>query len=162
MVVLPITLAAIFFLLFAAFDSPRLATLILLNVPFAAVGGLFALPLAGLTLSVSALVGFIALFGVSVQNGVLLVERIRELRRTGKAPAEAVTEGALTRFRPVLMTAAMAAFGLLPAALSRAVGAETQRPFAVVIIGGLVTATLLTLFVLPVLYELFEREEEEY
>jgi len=162
MVVLPITLAAIFFLLFAAFDSPRLATLILLNVPFATVGGLFALPLAGLTLSVSALVGFIALFGVSVQNGVLLVERIRELRRTGKALAEAVTEGALTRFRPVLMTAAMAAFGLLPAALSHAVGAETQRPFAVVIIGGLVTATLLTLFILPVLYELFEREEEEY
>jgi cobalt-zinc-cadmium resistance protein CzcA len=162
MVVLPITLAAIFFLLFAAFDSPRLATLILLNVPFAAVGGLFALPLAGLTLSVSALVGFIALFGVSVQNGVLLVERIRELRRTGRGLADAITEGALTRFRPVLMTAAMAAFGLLPAALSHAVGAETQRPFAVVIIGGLVTATLLTLFVLPVLYELFEREEEEY
>jgi cobalt-zinc-cadmium resistance protein CzcA len=161
-IVLPVTLAAIFFLLFAAFDSPRLATLILLNVPFAAVGGLFALPLAGLTLSVSALVGFIALFGVSVQNGVLLVERIRELRRTGRSLADAVTEGALTRFRPVLMTAAMAAFGLLPAALSHAVGAETQRPFAVVIIGGLVTATLLTLFILPVLYELFEREEEEY
>ena len=162
MVVLPITLAAIFFLLFAAFDSPRLAALILLNVPFAAVGGLFALPLAGLTLSVSALVGFIALFGVSVQNGVLLVERIRELRRTGKSPVEAVAEGALSRFRPVLMTATMAAFGLLPAALSHAVGAETQRPFAVVIIGGLVTATLLSLFVLPALYELFEREEEEY
>jgi cobalt-zinc-cadmium resistance protein CzcA len=162
MVVLPITLAAIFFLLFAAFDSPRLATLILLNVPFAAVGGLFALPLAGLTLSVSALVGFIALFGVSVQNGVLLVERIRDLRRAGRTLLDAVTEGALTRFRPVLMTATMAAFGLLPAALSHAVGAETQRPFAVVIIGGLVTATLLTLFVLPVLYELFERDEEEY
>ena len=162
MVVLPITLAAIFFLLFAAFDSPRLATLILLNVPFAAVGGLFALPLAGLTLSVSALVGFIALFGVSVQNGVLLVERIRDLRRAGRTLLDAITEGALTRFRPVLMTAAMAAFGLLPAALSHAVGAETQRPFAVVIIGGLVTATLLTLFVLPALYELFERDEEEY
>jgi cobalt-zinc-cadmium resistance protein CzcA len=162
MVVLPITLAAIFFLLFAAFDSPRLATLILLNVPFAAVGGLFALPLAGLTLSVSALVGFIALFGVSVQNGVLLVERIRDLRRAGRTLFDAVTEGALTRFRPVLMTATMAAFGLLPAALSHEVGAETQRPFAVVIIGGLVTATLLTLFVLPVLYDLFERDEEEY
>ena len=162
MVVLPITIAAIFFLLFAAFDSPRLATLILLNVPFAAVGGLFALPLAGLTLSVSALVGFIALFGVSVQNGVLLVERIRDLRRAGRTLFDAVTQGARTRFRPVLMTAAMAAFGLLPAALSHEVGAETQRPFAVVIIGGLVTATLLTLFVLPVLYDLFEREEEEY
>ena len=162
MVVLPMTLAAIFFLLFAAFDSPRLATLILLNVPFAAVGGLFALPLAGLTLSVSALVGFIALFGVSIQNGVLLVERIRDLRREGKHLEDAVTGGAVSRFRPVLMTAAMAAFGLLPAALSHAVGAETQRPFAVVIIGGLVTATLLTLFVLPALYELFEGEEEEY
>ena len=162
MVVIPITLAAIFFLLFAAFDSPRLATLILLNVPFAAVGGLFALPLAGLTLSVSALVGFIALFGVSVQNGVLLVERIRDLRRAGRTLVDAVMEGALTRFRPVLMTATMAAFGLLPAGLSHEVGAETQRPFAVVIIGGLVTATLLTLFVLPVLYDLFEREEEEY
>jgi cobalt-zinc-cadmium resistance protein CzcA len=161
-VIVPITLVAIFFLLFTMFDSPRLATLILLNVPFAAVGGILALPLAGLTFSVSALVGFIALFGVSIQNGVLLVERIRELRRAGLETIEAVRDGALSRFRPVLMTAAMAAFGLLPAALSRAVGGETQRPFAVVIIGGLVTATLLTLFVLPVIYEVFEREEEEY
>ena len=161
-IVLPITLAIIFFLLFAAFDSVRLALLILLNVPFATVGGLFALPLSSLTLSVSALVGFIALFGVSIQNGVLLIERIRELRHAGKNLADAVREGALSRFRPVLMTAAMAAFGLLPAALSHAVGSETQRPFAVVIIGGLVTATLLTLFILPALYELFEREEEEY
>jgi len=131
-------------------------------VPFAAVGGLLALPAAHLALSVSALVGFIALFGVSVQNGVLLVERIRDLRHAGRTLFDAVTEGALTRFRPVLMTATMAAFGLLPAALSHEVGAETQRPFAVVIIGGLVTATLLTLFVLPVLYDLFERDEEEY
>ena len=162
MVIVPITLVAIFFLLFTAFDSPRLAILILLNVPFAAVGGILALPVARLTFSVSALVGFIALFGVSVQNGVLLVERIRELRREGKAMLEAVREGAWSRFRPVLMTAAMAAFGLLPAALSHAVGGETQRPFAVVIIGGLVTATLLTLFILPVIYGVFEREEEEY
>ena len=162
MVIVPITLGAIFFLLFIAFDSPRLALLILLNVPFAAVGGILALPVAGLTFSVSALVGFIALFGVSVQNGVLLVERIRELRREGRETIEAIREGAWSRFRPVLMTAAMAAFGLLPAALSRAVGGETQRPFAVVIIGGLVTATLLTLFILPVIYGVFEREEEEY
>ena len=162
MVIVPITLGAIFFLLFSMFDSPRLALLILLNVPFAAVGGILALPVAGLTFSVSALVGFIALFGVSVQNGVLLVERIRELRRGGHDLLEAVREGARSRFRPVLMTAAMAAFGLLPAALSHAVGGETQRPFAVVIIGGLVTATMLTLFILPVIYEVFEREEEEY
>lgn len=158
-VVLPLTLGIIFFLLFVSFDSARLAFLILLNVPFAAVGGLVALPPAGLALSVSALVGFIALFGVSVQNGVLLVERIRELRRRGEALDAAVREGAGSRLRPVLMTACMAAFGLLPAALSRGVGAETQRPFAVVIIGGLVTSTLLTLFVLPALYEVFERGE---
>jgi cobalt-zinc-cadmium resistance protein CzcA len=159
-VVVPITLLAIFFLLFTAFDSGRFAMLILLNVPFAAIGGILALPVAGLTLSVSALVGFIALFGVSVQNGVLLVERIRDLRRAGTPLADAVREGALSRMRPVLMTAAMAALGLLPAALSHGVGAETARPFAVVIIGGLVTATVLTLLVLPVLYPAFEREAD--
>ncbi len=157
--VVPLTLIAIYFLLFTAFDSGKLAFLILLNVPFAAVGGIVALPLAGLTLSVSALVGFIALFGVSVQNGVLLVERIRELRRAGQRMAEAIMEGAVSRVRPVVMTAAMAALGLLPAGLSHAVGAETSRPFAVVIIGGLVTATVLTLFILPILYPLFDSEK---
>jgi heavy metal efflux system protein len=159
-VVVPLTLLAIFFLLFTAFDSGRFAMLILLNVPFAAIGGILALPIAGLALSVSALVGFIALFGVSVQNGVLLVESIRDLRRIGSPLAQAVREGALRRMRPVVMTAAMAALGLLPAALSHGVGAETARPFAVVIIGGLVTATILTLFVLPVLYGWFEAPEE--
>jgi heavy metal efflux system protein len=159
-VVVPITLLAIFFLLFTAFDSGRLAMLILLNVPFAAIGGILALPIAGLTLSVSALVGFIALFGVSVQNGVLLVERIRDLRRAGTPLDRAVREGALSRVRPVVMTAAMAALGLLPAALSHGVGAETARPFAVVIIGGLVSATVLVLLVLPVLYPSFEREAD--
>ncbi len=160
-VIVPITLIMIFFLLFTAFDSGKLALLILLNVPFAAVGGILALPVAGLTLSVSALVGFIALFGISIQNGVILVERIRELRRSGMATAEAVMEGAVSRVRPVVMTALMAALGLLPAGLSKAVGAETARPFAVVIIGGLVTATWLTLFLLPVLYPLFETEKAE-
>jgi cobalt-zinc-cadmium resistance protein CzcA len=155
-VIVPITLLAIYFLLFTAFDSGKVATLILLNVPFAAVGGIFALPLAGLNLSVSSLVGFIALFGISIQNGVILVERIRELRRAGQGLAEAIHEGTVSRVRPVVMTALMAALGLLPAGLSHAVGAETSRPFAVVIIGGLVTATLLTLFILPVLYPWFE------
>ena len=154
---MPITLTAIFFLLFLAFDSGQLAFLILLNVPFAAVGGIFALPLAGLNLSVSALVGFMALFGIAMLNGVILVERIRELTRHGKPLAEAVREGALSRVRPVVMTALMAALGLLPMALSTAVGAETSRPFAVVIIGGLVTATLVTLFILPLLYPWFEK-----
>jgi cobalt-zinc-cadmium resistance protein CzcA len=157
-VVVPITIVAIFFLLFTAFDSGRYATLILLNVPFAAVGGLLALLLARLDLSVSAMVGFIALFGVSIQSGVLLVERVRELRRLGKPLRVALIEGSVSRMRPVLMTSLMAALGLLPAALSNGVGAETARPFAVVIIGGLVTATLLTLFLVPLLYPAFESE----
>ena len=158
-VIVPITLIAIFFLLFVAFDSGWMAFLILLNVPFAAVGGIFALPLAGLNLSVSALVGFMALFGIAMLNGVILVERIRELRHRGRPMMEAVHEGALSRVRPVVMTALMAALGLLPMALSTAVGAETSRPFAVVIIGGLITATLVTLFILPLLYPWFEPEK---
>jgi len=161
-VIVPITLAVIFFLLFAAFDSPKLAFLILLNVPFAAVGGIWAIALSGLSLSVSAMVGFVALLGVSVMNGVLLVQRIRDLRREGRSIVDAVSEGAVSRFRPVVMTALMAELGLLPAALSTTVGAETQRPFAIVIIGGLVTATLLTLIVLPVLFGTFEAERPEY
>ena len=158
--IVPVTFVAVFFLLFTAFDSVKFAFLILLNVPFAAVGGLLVLPLAGLSLSVSALVGFIALFGVSVQNGVLLVERIRELRRQGMQLVDAIHEGAISRVRPVVMTATMAALGLLPAGLSHAVGAETSRPFAIVIIGGLVTATLLTLFILPILYPWFEEKAD--
>jgi heavy metal efflux system protein len=155
-VIVPITLIAIFFLLFVAFDSGPLAFLILLVVPFAAVGGLFALPLAGLNLSVSALVGFMALFGIAMLNGVILVERIRELRSRGQALGDAIRNGALSRVRPVVMTALMAALGLLPMALSREVGAETSRPFAVVIIGGLITAMLVTLLLLPLLYPWFE------
>ncbi len=158
-VIVPLTLMAIFFLLFLAFHSPRMSLLILLNVPFAAVGGILALWVAGLTLSVASLVGFIALFGVAVQNGVLMIERIRELRHAGRPLPVALREGAMSRMRPVLMTAMMASLGLLPAALSHAVGAETARPFAVVIVGGLVTATLLTLFVLPGMYSLLEPEE---
>jgi cobalt-zinc-cadmium resistance protein CzcA len=155
-IVVPITIAAIFFLLYLAFDSARFAMLILLTVPFAAAGGLMALPVAGLNLSVSALVGFVALFGVSIQNSVILVTRVRELRREGRAMVEAIKEGAASRVRPMVMTALMALLGLLPMALSNGVGAETARPFAVVIIGGLMTGTVLTLFILPLLYPLFE------
>jgi len=155
-VIVPITLIAIFFLLFVAFDSAQLSFLILLVVPFAAVGGVFALPLAGLNISVSALVGFMALFGIAMLNGVILVERIRELQQRGLATEAAIRAGAISRVRPVVMTALMAALGLLPMALSTAVGAETSRPFAVVIIGGLITATLVTLFILPLLYPWFE------
>ncbi len=160
--VIPITIVAIFFLLFTAFDSAKFAGLILLNVPFAAVGGLLALLVARLDLSVSAMVGFIALFGVSIQSGVLLVERVRELRRLGSPLLESVIEGSVSRVRPVMMTSLMAALGLLPAAVSTGVGAETARPFATVIIGGLVTATLLTLLLLPILYPIFEPEKTEY
>jgi len=155
-VIVPLTIAGIFFLLFMAFDSAKLATSVLLTVPFSAVGGLLALPLAGLNMSVAALVGFVALFGVSIQNSVILVTRIRELRREEADLKDAIMEGAASRVRPMVMTALMALLGLLPMALSTGVGAETARPFAVVIIGGLITGTILTLFILPLLYPIFE------
>jgi len=157
-IILPFTFIAIFFLLFLTFDSGRFALLILLTVPFSAAGGLLALPVAGLNLSVAALVGFIALFGISIQNSVILVARIDELRRDrDMATPEAVREGSASRVRPMVMTALMAMLGLLPMALSTGVGAETARPFAVVIIGGLITGTVLTLFILPLLFPYFER-----
>lgn len=159
--IVPITILAIFFLLFIAFDSAKFATLILLTVPFSAVGGLVALPLAGLNLSVAALVGFIALFGVSIQNSVILVSRIRDLRKESQAVRDAITNGAASRVRPMVMTALMAMLGLLPMALSKGVGAETARPFAVVIIGGLITGTVLTMFILPLLYPVFEPQPVE-
>ena len=157
MVVVPITLALIFFELMVLFDSSfALATLIMTAVPFSAVGGIFALMLSSLNLSVSALVGFIAVSGISVQNGVLVTEAILELRKRSLPLMQAIKEGALSRVRPVVMTATMAILGLLPAALSTGIGAETARPFAVVIIGGLVTDTILTLLLVPILYIFFE------
>ncbi len=161
-IIVPITIAMIFFLLFVAFDTAKFATLVLLTVPFSAAGGLMALPLAGLNLSVSALVGFVALFGVSIQNSVILVTRIGELRREGLGMIEAIKEGAASRVRPMVMTALMAMLGLLPMALSTGVGAETARPFAVVIIGGLITGTVLTMFILPLLYPAFEPKPSKH
>jgi cobalt-zinc-cadmium resistance protein CzcA len=155
-VIVPLTIAAIFFLLFVAFDSAKLAVSVLLTVPFSAVGGLMALLFGGLNMSVAALVGFVALFGVSIQNSVILVTRIRELRREETDLKAAIMEGAASRVRPMVMTALMALLGLLPMAISTGVGAETARPFAVVIIGGLITGTILTLFILPLLYPIFE------
>jgi len=160
-IIFPITLLAIFFLLFVTFNSSAFATLILLIVPYSAVGGILALPVAGLNLSVAALVGFVALFGIAIQNSVILVSRIHELRRSGLAMAEAIREGAASRVRPMVMTALMAILGLLPAAISTGVGAETARPFAVVIIGGLITATVMTLFLIPLLYPYFEKKSHE-
>lgn len=160
-IVVPLTMALIFLLLYTAFGSWRPAALIFLNVPLAITGGLFALEIRGLAFSISAAVGFIALFGVAVLNGVVLVSYIMQQRQEGKSVEEAVTEGAKTRLRPVLMTALVASLGFVPMALSTGVGAEVQRPLATVVIGGLVTSTLLTLLVLPTVYGWFEGRREE-
>jgi cobalt-zinc-cadmium resistance protein CzcA len=156
-VVVPLSVAIIFLLLFVTFGRLRQAGLVLLNVPFALVGGVAALWLRGLTMNLSASVGFIALFGVAVLNGVVLVTAVNRLREEGRELRDAVLSGAATRLRPVLMTAMVAALGFVPMALSRGAGAEIQRPLASVVIGGVVTSTLLTLMVLPTLYELLER-----
>ena len=155
--VLPLTGAIIFALLYSTFHSVPQSLLIILNVPFALVGGVAALWLRGMNLSLSASVGFIALFGVAVLNGIVLVSSINHLREGGMALDEATLEGASLRLRPVLMTALVASLGFLPMALSASTGAEVQRPLATVVIGGLATSTLLTLFLLPVLYPWFSK-----
>ena len=152
-VIVPISALAIFSLLFWAFRSVRQSLLVLAMVPFTVIGGIAGLGLAGLHLSVSAAVGFIAVAGISVQNGVIMLEHILERMRNGADPASATIEGATQRLRPVLMTALMAGLGLLPAALSHGIGSETQRPFAVVIVGGIVSGTLFTLLLLPLLFK---------
>lgn len=154
--IVPVSFTLIFVLLFWTFRSVRNASLIVLNVPFSLIGGLIALLLTGIHLSVSAAVGFIALFGIAVQNGVILLSQINALRREGIPIDKAILQGSVSRLRPVVMTALMAMLGLLPAALSTSVGSETVKPFAVVIIGGLISATLLTLTMLPALYRNFE------
>ncbi|MBS0512976.1 MAG: efflux RND transporter permease subunit [Proteobacteria bacterium] len=159
-VIVPLSLAGIFVLLFWAFRSVRRATLVLLMVPFTLTGGFAALALAGMHLSISAAVGFIAVAGISVQNGVILVEEVIAAQERGGRFADAVIEGAVMRLRPILMTALMAGIGLLPAALSHGIGSETQRPFALVIVGGIVSATVFTLALLPVLMPLFEKSED--
>jgi cobalt-zinc-cadmium resistance protein CzcA len=151
-VIVPISGLLIFSLLFWAFKSVSKAALVLIMVPFTLIGGLAGLALAGLHLSISAAVGFIAVAGISVQNGVIMVEKIMHEIDQGKVRGTAIIEGAVSRFRPILMTALMAGLGLLPAALSHGIGAETQRPFAVVIVGGIVSATLFTLLLLPILF----------
>jgi len=155
-IAVPVALLLIFTLLYATFSSVRLATLIFLNVPIAATGGIVALWIAGLPFSISAGVGFIALFGIAVLNGVVLVNHIVDLRQSGMAVKEAVCEGAMTRLRPVLMTALTTFIGLTPRVISTGAGAEVQRPLATVVVGGLVTSTLLTLFVVPAVYRFFD------
>src|SRR5690606_4901687 len=156
-VVVPLSLTVIFVLLTATFGRVRWAALILVNVPFAAVGGIAMLWLRGITLNLSASVGFIALFGVAVLNGVVMLAAIRALRdERGLAIRDATIAGAASRLKPVLMTALVAAIGFVPMALSQGAGAEVQRPLATVVIGGIVTSTLLTLVVLPTLYDMME------
>jgi len=159
-VIVPLTIFFIFVLLYTAFNSIKYATLIIANVPFATIGGLFALFISGQYVSVPSAIGFIAVFGVAMLNGIVLVSFINELREKGMSVSEAVRHGTEMRLRPVLMTASVAILGLIPMLLSSGVGAETQRPLASVVIGGLITSTLLTLILLPVIYEWIENRKE--
>jgi len=160
-VIVPVSIFLIFVLLFDAFKSVKDAILILINVPLALIGGILALYVTGIHLSVSAAIGFIALFGQAVLNGVVMVSYFKQLRGEGTPLREAVITGGLVRLRTVLMTALLAMLGLLPMALSHEIGAEVQRPLAVVVIGGLVSATALTLVVLPVIYYMIQQGSEK-
>jgi len=159
MVAVPVALALILLLLYMAFGEMKASLLIFLNVPFAAVGGVVALGIRGMPFSISAGVGFIALFGIAVLNGVVLLATVKRLRADGHAPYEAAFQGAERRLRAVFMTATVAALGFIPMALSSGAGAEVQKPLATVVIGGLVSATFLTLFVLPTLYAWLYRKQ---
>ena len=158
-IVVPLALFLIFILLYTTFGAARPAVLIYLNIPFAVTGGLIALALRGMPLSISAGIGFIALFGVAVLNGLVLVSQILKLRREGVRPARAAHDAALVRLRPVLTTALVAALGFIPMAFAHGPGAEVQKPLATVVIGGLITATLLTMLVLPTVYTWFDRDQ---
>jgi cobalt-zinc-cadmium resistance protein CzcA len=161
MVIIPVTIAAIFFLLFLLFDSASMAALIILLLPFVSIGGIFGLLLAREYLSVPAAVGFINLWGIAVLNGVVLVSFIRQLLQQGMSVQEAVREGCRHRFRPVMMTASVAMLALIPMLFSTGPGSEVTRPLAVVVISGLVSSTALTLLLLPVFFPFFERQEAD-
>jgi cobalt-zinc-cadmium resistance protein CzcA len=152
MIVLPITILVICMILYTMFKSFKWVMLILANVAMAPIGGLLALWITGTHFSVSSGVGFLALFGVSVQTGVIMLEYINQLRARGAAILDAAVDGSVERLRPIMMTMLVASFGLLPAALSRGIGSDSQRPFAIVIVGGLVAALILGIFLLPTLY----------
>jgi len=154
--IVPLTIFFIFVLLYTAFNSVKYATLIIANVPFATIGGLVGLFITGQYLSVPSAIGFIAVFGVAMLNGIVLISFLNELQEKGLSVHEAVRKGAELRLRPVMMTASVAILGLIPMLLSSGVGAETQRPLATVVVGGLITSTLLTLILLPVIYEWME------
>lgn len=151
-VILPATIGFILLLLFLTFNSLRLALLVLMNLPFALIGGVASLYISGLYLSVPASVGFIVLFGIAVLNGIVLLSYITQLRDQGRPLREAILQGCANRLRPVLMTATITIFSLAPLLFAQGPGSEIQRPLAVVIVGGLMTSTLMTLLVLPVLF----------
>lgn len=159
--VVPVSLIAIFILLFITFGNARDASLVLVNVPFALIGGILALHVTGINFGISAGVGFIALFGICVQNGVILISEFNKNLHNKLSLADAIKEGVKNRTRPVVMTAMMAAIGLFPAAISTGIGSESQKPLAIVIIGGLITATILTLLIFPNVYWLFYRKRHE-
>ena len=159
-VIVPLTIGLIFILLYTAFNSLTHAALIIANVPFAIIGGVFGLFLTGQYLSVPSAIGFIAVFGVAMLNGIVLVSFLNERRSQGLSIREAVKQGTALRLRPVLMTASVAILGLIPMLLSHGVGAETQRPLATVVVGGLFTSTALTLLLLPLMYEWVETRRE--
>jgi heavy metal efflux system protein len=152
LIIVPITILAILMILFANFGSARLTLIVGTSIPFAVTGGIMALWVRGIPFSISAGVGFIALLGIAVLNSMVLVDFIGQLRQAGRDLKESVRLGAMTRLRPVLMTALVAGLGFLPMALNTGMGAEVQRPVATVVIGGLITSTLLTLLLLPALY----------
>ena len=153
--VVPICLLVIFLILFITFGNFKDAMIVITNVPFALIGGILALHIRQMNFSISAGIGFIALFGVCVQNGVILVSVFKENLKKKMPIDEAIFSGVISRVRPVIMTALMAAIGLLPAAVSTGIGSETQKPLATVVIGGLVTSTILTLLILPIIYKIF-------
>ena len=159
-VIIPMALGLMFLLLYGAFGKFRQAGLVLMIVPLALFGGMLALNVRGMTLNVSSAVGFIALFGVAIQNGVLMISHLNSLRKKGETLFDAVTNGARHRFRPILMTATVAILGLLPASLATGIGSDVQRPLATVIVYGLIFSTCITLFALPVCYYLMEKRME--
>ncbi len=160
-IVVPVALLLVFGLLFMMFNNVKDGLLVFTGIPFALTGGVMALWLRDIPLSISAGVGFIALSGVAVLNGLVMIAFIRNLREEGRSLAEAINVGALTRLRPVLMTALVASLGFIPMALATGTGAEVQRPLATVVIGGILSSTILTLLILPALYQIAHRRDED-
>jgi cobalt-zinc-cadmium resistance protein CzcA len=161
LVVVPITILIICIILYTMFRSFKWASLILMNVGFAPIGGLLALLVTGTYFSVSSGVGLLALFGVSVQTGVIMLEYINQLRARGYTIADAAVEGAVLRLRPIMMTMLVATFGLVPAAMSHAIGSDSQRPFAIVIVGGLISDLIMSIILLPTLYVWIARDGDK-